>query len=713
MEPETIIKQALKGKYKILEVIGKGGMATVYRAIQSNLNRQVAIKVIHQNMVHDEEFIKRFKREAQVCSSINHTNIVTVYDVGSIGTVHFMSMEYLEGMTLREIIKVKGPLSPDDTARYLSPIAYVLGIINSKGIVHRDVKSSNIFITNTGRAVLMDFGVVFSEGREPLSIKGSILGTPEYMSPEQAEGKLKVDGRSDIYSLGVVAFECITGSLPFHSDNYITTLYNVLNEQPPSISSINPRVPKWLSSTVGSCLQKDRNLRIQDGFILAKLLREKEKFKVISTRRNKGSLLHKIYSKDLVSPHPVKIIGKYAISGSTKETFLKLLILITSVVIVFLIWVRFGVGHNRSGNENEAYFQTGSNSIYEQDEKSSDTTSVSIIQQQSNIFGSEIKDRKNKTNLNSNSEAGIDLNEEIRKYIESGDRIRKEGLLKEAINKYQLALNLDSKNKNLKLKINETIKSWRESVIRKGKAYSIKSKYDSAIYIYESFRDFDKSDKVINNIIKMTISDKAEFEKRESLNSSAAMIEEGLHQLGIKMIKVESQVIGNYYIGESEVTQQLWLSVMGTNPSSKKGAMLPVENVSYNDTELFLSKLNQNLGLSLRLPTEKEWEYAASGGNLSHGYKYSGSNQLSRVAWYINNSDNSTHIVRGLEGNELGIYDMCGNVWEWCSSSVFGKRVIKGGSWLSTNINCSIDYKKNMSSDSKDQTTGFRICRSE
>lgn len=561
MEPETIIKQALKGKYKILEVIGEGGMATVYRAIQTNLNRQVALKVIHQNMVHDEEFINRFKREAQVCSSISHTNIVTVYDVGSVGTVHFMSMEYLEGMTLREIIKAKGPLTVDDTARFLSPIAYVLGIMHSKGIVHRDIKSSNIFITNNGRAVLMDFGVVLTEGHEPLSIKGSILGTPEYMSPEQAEGKLKVDGRSDIYSLGVVIFECLTGSLPFHSENYITILYNILNEPPPAITLINPKVPKWLSSIVLSCLQKDRSLRIQDGFILAKSLREKEKFKAIASKSDKENFIRKIYPKHLVNPHLLKIFKQDPSSSYTKETFLKLLIISTSIVIVFLIWLRFGSEHNRAGNKHEFNAQTESDSVIKQDKKSSDTTLVSVTVLQNNIADSGKKGIKKGTNINSSTESDTDINTTIQKYIESGDRIKKEGLFKEAITKYKLALNLDSKNRSLKQKINETINSWRESVISLGEAYVHESKYDSAIYIFATFKNFDKNDKIINNIIKKTISEKTEFEKSQTLNNNVANIKERLHQLGINLIKVESRTIGNYYISENEVTQKLWVSL--------------------------------------------------------------------------------------------------------------------------------------------------------
>ncbi len=276
MESEVLIREALGDKYKILSVIGRGGMATVYKAIQNSLNRLVALKVIHQNLVHDKEFIGRFLREAQICGQFKHQNIVTVYDFGSVDSVHYMSMEYLEGVTLREKIKSRGTIGVDDTILYLHPIAQALGYIHQKGVVHRDVKSSNIFITTDGRPVLMDFGIMYSKGVESLSQYGAILGTPEYMSPEQAEGKIKADGRSDIYSLGVIMFECLTGQLPFRSDNHIATLHQIIHEDPPKVKEFNNRVPGWLAEIVACCLVKDRSLRIPDGYMLADALWNKK-----------------------------------------------------------------------------------------------------------------------------------------------------------------------------------------------------------------------------------------------------------------------------------------------------------------------------------------------------------------------------------------------------------------------------------------------------
>ena len=265
MDNEALIRKTLRHKFEIVSEIGKGGMATVYKAIQLNLGRTVALKVIHQNLVHNEEFILRFQREAEVLASLRHPNIVSVYDFDSVDYIHYIAMEYLEGMNLRELKSKNGTFTVSETINYIAPIADALSYMDKRGIVHRDVKPSNIFITNEGRPVLMDFGVVSS--KQLLSFSGGkiTVGTPEYMSPEQAEGKLKLDGRSDIFSLGVVTYECLTGQVPFSGDNPISILFQVIHKNVTAAVEINSKVPEWLSAIVEKCMEKDRELRFQNG----------------------------------------------------------------------------------------------------------------------------------------------------------------------------------------------------------------------------------------------------------------------------------------------------------------------------------------------------------------------------------------------------------------------------------------------------------------
>ena len=192
---------------------------------------------------------------------------------------------------------------------------------------------------------------------------------------------------------------------------------------------------------------------------------------------------------------------------------------------------------------------------------------------------------------------------------------------------------------------------------------------------------------------------------------------------------VHNVTLSDYYIGETEVTQELWQAVMGTNPSNSKGNKKPVEQVSWNDCQEFITKLNNLTGKNFRLPTEAEWEYAARGGNKSKGYKYSGSNTILNVAWYISNSGSQTHDVKTKQANELGIYDMSGNVWEWCqdwygsysSSSqinptgpAFGSdRVNRGGSWGNYAKYCRVSYRSTYYPDFRDDSLGLRLSLSQ
>jgi TonB family protein len=271
----TIIKKALSKKYELLEVIGSGSMAVVYKAIQRTLERTVAIKIVHQNLVHDTEFIERFLKEARVAASLNHANIITIHDVDSVDDVHYMTMEFLEGEPLSQMIKREKVLDLEKSVQWIIPIAEALDYLHTKGYIHRDVKSSNIFVSKDDRTVLTDFGIVYTS-ESLLSQPGTVLGTPEFMSPEQADGKKKLDGRSDLYGLGVILYECVTGKMPFRTDNPLTTVFKVIHEAPIEPVEYNPEVPEWLNSQILNLLSKDPDKRVQTGKELAKNLRSKK-----------------------------------------------------------------------------------------------------------------------------------------------------------------------------------------------------------------------------------------------------------------------------------------------------------------------------------------------------------------------------------------------------------------------------------------------------
>ncbi|MCO6472149.1 MAG: protein kinase [Melioribacteraceae bacterium] len=275
LEPEEKIKYDLSEKYEIVKEVGRGGMAIIYKAIQKNLEREVALKVLPQHFTHDEEYLSRFHRESQEVAKLSHPNIITIYDEGEKNGTHFLAMEFLYGKDLQEKIKENGKLSPEFVVSTTVKIADALDYLHSKGLVHRDIKSSNIFITDEGRPVLMDFGIARTTGQTKLTQAGTIMGTPEYMSPEQAEGK-ELDGRSDLYGLGAVMYEALTGEVPFKADNPLTVIRKILDEPPQPARKSNSSVPKWLDELILISLSKNPNERFQRGKAFAQSLIEKK-----------------------------------------------------------------------------------------------------------------------------------------------------------------------------------------------------------------------------------------------------------------------------------------------------------------------------------------------------------------------------------------------------------------------------------------------------
>ena len=267
----TSIKNILASKYEIIEEIGRGGMAIVYKARQKSLNRIVALKVLTGQFNVDDEFIALFIDEAKKTASLDHPNLITVFDWGEIDNLYYISMEYLEGETVREKIERTGPLPESEIETVITAIAGGLDHAHqTKGLIHRDIKTSNIFLKKDGRAILMDFGIAKSKDStltlaRPETIPGTVLGTPEYMSPEQAdpESEEVLSSLSDIYSLGIVMYEMATEQLPFHADNPIVTISMIVNKQPTPPSEIRPELGKEIEARILKCLDKNPAERFQ------------------------------------------------------------------------------------------------------------------------------------------------------------------------------------------------------------------------------------------------------------------------------------------------------------------------------------------------------------------------------------------------------------------------------------------------------------------
>jgi serine/threonine-protein kinase len=257
----------LSERYELGEVLGYGGMAEVHRGLDTRLGRDVAVKVLRADLARDPQFQMRFRREAQNAAALNHPAIVAVYDTGEVqsefGPLPYIVMEYVDGQTLREIVKTQGPMSQRQVIEVMADVCAALDFSHRHNIIHRDVKPANIMINRGGAVKVMDFGIARALGEgQNVTQTAAVIGTAQYLSPEQARGEA-VDARSDVYAAGCVLFELLTGEPPFTGDSPVAVAYQHVREDPRRPSELNPAVPAELDAVVLKALSKNPVNRYQ------------------------------------------------------------------------------------------------------------------------------------------------------------------------------------------------------------------------------------------------------------------------------------------------------------------------------------------------------------------------------------------------------------------------------------------------------------------
>src|SRR5579859_2913215 len=255
------------GRYEIVGELGRGSMGLVYRAVDPNIGRTVALKTMRLDVhgVEQGEMLRRFKNEARAAGLMNHANIVTIYDADEVDGLFYIAMEYLEGQTLQSLLLDKRMISADQMVEMAKQVCAGLDYAHSRNVIHRDIKPANIMITGQNVAKIMDFGIAKSVGS--MTSSGQVLGTPNYMSPEQVKGQ-ELDGRADLFSFGVVLYEMATGERPFAGQNVTTIIYKIVHEHPIPPSELEASIHPGLSAVITRCLAKNRDERYQSGAAL-------------------------------------------------------------------------------------------------------------------------------------------------------------------------------------------------------------------------------------------------------------------------------------------------------------------------------------------------------------------------------------------------------------------------------------------------------------
>src|SRR5919206_4827845 len=259
---DTLINTLFDGRYRIMRKLGTGGMANVYLAEDQELGRRVAIKILDDRHASDDQFIERFRREAKNAAGLSHPNIVSIYDRGEAEGTYYIAMEYLDGRSLKELIVGRGPAPISVAIDYARQILAALRFAHRNGLVHRDIKPHNVLVDSEGRVKVTDFGIARAGAASQMTEVGSIVGTAQYLSPEQARGT-GVDQRSDIYSLGIVLYELVTGTVPFTGDTPVEIAMKHLSTVPEPPSARRAELPEALDQIVLRALAKDPDERYQ------------------------------------------------------------------------------------------------------------------------------------------------------------------------------------------------------------------------------------------------------------------------------------------------------------------------------------------------------------------------------------------------------------------------------------------------------------------
>ncbi len=779
-DEEKKLRDVLSDRYEIIKKLGTGGMATVYLAREKALNREVAIKVLPSAYAKDENFVARFKSEAQIAANLEHPHIVRIYQISEEQDLVYFVMSFVPGGSITGRIKKLGTIPVNDIVRWGIDVCSALAHGHDKGVIHRDLKPDNLMLDKNERVVVMDYGIARAGQGTGLTQEGSVIGTPQYMSPEQARG-IDLDARSDIYSMGIVLYQMATGDLPFQADDAASLMYMHVHETPEPPNARNADIPEWLKNIILKCLAKNPVDRFTDFTELKAALSERYSPKLSSTplkekdRRKKRNALLAVAAVVII----VAAGGGYYYQQYTAQ--------------------QKRVEEQRIAAEEQARLQQERETAQMQDDSAYQSAQMADTRQSYTIYlqnypdglhAAEAKSQIEEINRTEaeqreteavvQQETKTELQQRLAEEAAARQKAEEEARIREDdtaynfaemtntrqsytiyLEKYQNGRHVDEANAKLAAIDSEAaakLKQEQEDAATKDdQAFGIarnadtQEAYNTYLMNYLNGRHSAEAKERI-----------AEFER---IAKEADRIRVALSQYSLRMVQIpegsflmgsengtsdekplRTVTLSGFEIGTTEITQAQYESIMGDNPSNfKLDDSRPVERVNWTDAITFCNKLSEALELEpcynlstgacdytkngFRLPTEAEWEYAC---RAESGLAYSlgdDENALDRAGWYQRNSQDSTHPVGRKTQNNWGLYDMHGNVWEWCNdwyardaynsgekndptgTASGSDKVVRGGSWIDSPGDCRSAKRRNFDPEDDYSDIGFRVVR--
>jgi serine/threonine-protein kinase PpkA len=687
--------------YRILKEIGRGGMATVYLAIQESLDREVALKVMSPALAAEKGFSERFLEEARTVAKLTHPNILAVYDVGVVDHSHYIAMEYVGGGELKS--KIQAGISHDQIQTILKQIGSALSYAHEEGIVHRDIKPENILFRKNGTAVLSDFGIARAIGStSKITATGTTLGTPYYMSPEQGKDEA-IDGRSDLYSLGVVLYEMLTGVVPYDAGNKIAVVYAHVHDPLPKL----PQAAIDFQPVLDRLLAKKPSDRFPDANRLLEALQMPLPAKTVPIA----------IKKDLPAKKTVRIAPPRKSADLKRVLGGSVLALALAIMGLFFLFGEQKPSPVKPEPPAAPPYQTETAvQPHEVQPPAPETTEQAIPPgahtDPETIPPDQATQKPNSGSIIVHSQpagARIILDgtpRGISPLTISGITAGRHTVKADKASFFQKTVPLEIRGgQTLKLDIALTRMPPTRLYINTTpsvatiKILNVETVFRQGIelppgnyHVVVSAPNFAPYQEWI------VLNGQPEKQLAVSLSTNLAVIPIS-NSLGMEFvfIKPGSFIMGSpsgedkrdddetrhrvtitkgFYLQTTEVTQGQWQAVMGRNPSHFKncGVKCPVEEVSWEDAQQFIGRLNQREEENnYRLPTEAEWEYACRAGRdtpfsvgicLSGQANYNGNFPLADCARAADRKQ--TLPVGSFQPNAWGLYDMHGNVWEWC-----------------------------------------------